>query len=344
MSISLSVVRSLVAEVERKGLDRDTLLAQAGFDRRMLSTIAGEVHGADFQAVVCAAMELTGELDLGLSIGMRTPQTTLHVLGALLLTCKTLREAAQVFQLYSGLVVRELAFYLETSGDQAAFGYRCKKQDPAARFAAECALTLSSQIARHFMEDERALEVHFVHAEPAHTGRYREVFGCPVLFEQPANQIVVRRAVLDRVQVHADARFFGAMRDTVDKLHRDARGADSFADRIRIALRYERDFGNVNLDVLAKRCGVTRRTLRRRLGVEGQSISELIDEARCQRAVEALAQPEREISKIAGELGFLEPSSFHRAFKRWTGQPPGRYRRQLLKQAAEERRESHSVA
>jgi AraC-like DNA-binding protein len=33
---------------------------------------------------------------------------------------------------------------------------------------------------------------------------------------------------------------------------------------------------------------------------------------------------------IAERLGFSEPSTFHRAFKKWTGVSPGEYRRNRL--------------
>ena len=34
--------------------------------------------------------------------------------------------------------------------------------------------------------------------------------------------------------------------------------------------------------------------------------------------------------EIAERLGFSEPSTFHRAFKKWTGVSPGEYRRNRL--------------
>jgi AraC-like DNA-binding protein len=35
---------------------------------------------------------------------------------------------------------------------------------------------------------------------------------------------------------------------------------------------------------------------------------------------------ERSVKQLADALGYAEPSSFHRAFKRWTGKTPADYR------------------
>ncbi|WP_246882932.1 AraC family transcriptional regulator [Pseudomonas chlororaphis] len=67
-------------------------------------------------------------------------------------------------------------------------------------------------------------------------------------------------------------------------------------------------------------------TLRRRLEREGVSYQEIKDEVRRAMAVELLLQSRVSIGEIAECTGFQEPSAFHRVFKKWTGESPGRYR------------------
>ena len=45
-------------------------------------------------------------------------------------------------------------------------------------------------------------------------------------------------------------------------------------------------------------------------------------------AMQAVTDKERPLADIAQSLGFAEPSAFCRAFRRWTGTPPARWRRQ----------------
>lgn len=67
-------------------------------------------------------------------------------------------------------------------------------------------------------------------------------------------------------------------------------------------------------------------TLRRHLREEGSSFQELKDHLRRDLAIYYLGRNEMTIEIIAEQLGFSEPSAFHRAFKKWTGLTPGAYR------------------
>ncbi|UCR87465.1 AraC family transcriptional regulator [Pseudomonas chlororaphis] len=80
------------------------------------------------------------------------------------------------------------------------------------------------------------------------------------------------------------------------------------------------------LEAFAGEAGISPSTLRRRLEREGISYQEIKDEVRRAMAVELLRQSRASIGEIAERTGFQEPSAFHRAFKKWTGESPGRYR------------------
>ena len=70
-------------------------------------------------------------------------------------------------------------------------------------------------------------------------------------------------------------------------------------------------------------------TLHRRLKDEGLTFMEVKNQVRSEMAMNFLAAEGRSINQIAQMMGFSEPSTFHRAFKKWTGKTPGAYRRDL---------------
>lgn len=71
-------------------------------------------------------------------------------------------------------------------------------------------------------------------------------------------------------------------------------------------------------------------TFHRRLSSEGYSFQTLKNESRMEAAIHYLNRPDLSTSAISDLLGFENPSTFFRSFKKWTGLPPGEYRKKLL--------------
>jgi AraC-like DNA-binding protein len=86
----------------------------------------------------------------------------------------------------------------------------------------------------------------------------------------------------------------------------------------------------LSLEEVSKSLGVTPQTLRRRLQDEGQGYQAIKDDLRRDAAIEYLSRPDLTLIEIANMVGFSEPSTFHRAFKKWTGVAPGEYRNTRL--------------
>ena len=78
---------------------------------------------------------------------------------------------------------------------------------------------------------------------------------------------------------------------------------------------------------VARALHVSVRTLQRKLVAAGTTFRELSETARARLAQEYLADPKVSSAEVAMLLGFSDPSSFTRAFRRWTGESPARWRR-----------------
>lgn len=89
-----------------------------------------------------------------------------------------------------------------------------------------------------------------------------------------------------------------------------------------------RDFSDSTpgLEEVANALHLTPQTLRRRLKDEGASFQEIKDNLRRDLAIHYLNTSEYSVQEIAELLGFAETSNFHRAFKKWTGSTPRKYR------------------
>lgn len=85
--------------------------------------------------------------------------------------------------------------------------------------------------------------------------------------------------------------------------------------------------GDWSLDTVARQLGTTVRTMQRKLRDEGTSYRQVLDDVRHEIAVAQMRHRRVPSDEIASLLGFDQSSSFHRAFKRWTGLTPGEYRK-----------------
>jgi AraC-like DNA-binding protein len=75
------------------------------------------------------------------------------------------------------------------------------------------------------------------------------------------------------------------------------------------------------------------RTLQRRLQAEGSSFADVLDHTRKAIADAYVRDPQVALTEVAYLLGFSEPSAFSRAFQRWYGMPPSRYRAPVAQRA-----------
>lgn len=72
--------------------------------------------------------------------------------------------------------------------------------------------------------------------------------------------------------------------------------------------------------------GTSARTFQRQLDAEGTSFSDLLAEVRHSETLKRLNERKITIAAIAAGLGYSDQASFTRAFRRWTGSPPGQFR------------------
>jgi AraC-like DNA-binding protein len=329
MCISRLLIQAVVGELRDRGIDPYPLVDN--LDELLVGVSSGPGMSPRQVEVsierLCAQVKDPG---FGLLLGQEAPETMLHVIGHLMLTCETVLDRFRVFERYASLFIQGVDWTFEEHELESAFGFtRPPVAEPAARFIADWILTFALNVGRAQARDARAAPVRLLlsHRAPTYADRYGRVFGCPVLFDQPKYSIVFPTRFSERRQPHADPLVASALRDVAEGLYREATGASSFVERVRHLIAALPSLAEVDFDALSQQLGLSPRSLRRRLTEEGQSLSALLEEARCRRARDELSIYDESIDAIAERLGYADSSSFHRAFKRWTGQTPFDYRK-----------------
>ncbi len=99
-----------------------------------------------------------------------------------------------------------------------------------------------------------------------------------------------------------------------------------FVDALRHALRPHLKSRELGVDFAARLLGMSRQSLQRKLRANGTTLSAEIRALKRKRAIVDLVDSNRSIAAVAASLGFHDPTSFTRAFKRWVGASPREYR------------------
>ena len=84
--------------------------------------------------------------------------------------------------------------------------------------------------------------------------------------------------------------------------------------------------GRTDIEGAAAKLGIGTRTFQRRLNGEGLSYNHLLSTCLKTRATDLLAESKLTVADIADALGYSSQTHFSRAFKRWAGVSPGKFR------------------
>lgn len=167
----------------------------------------------------------------------------------------------------------------------------------------------------------------FAHSRPAHLAPLAAFLGTTALaFGGEDSGLALPRPTLDLAMPGADPRTLDAVAPLLDDMVGEARTPATFAARVAAHLARALPDGADVADV-ARAMHVSPRTLQRRLELEQTRFSEVLDRARLAEARRLLADPAATLADVAFRLGFADLATFSRAFKRWTGVPPGQWRR-----------------
>lgn len=102
-------------------------------------------------------------------------------------------------------------------------------------------------------------------------------------------------------------------------------GQDAVA-RVERILDATQDSTSITLENIARLAGISVRTFQRRLAEEGDSFFGVVDKWRFKSAVRFCERSDLSFTEISQRLHYANISHFSRAFQRWTGKSPSRYR------------------
>ena len=182
--------------------------------------------------------------------------------------------------------------------------------------------------------------VRIIHLRPKTPAEFRSFLGCEIEFGSDVDEIVFPGAVRLMPVVSADPHLNELLIKYSEEAlaHRPTKPAALRAS-VENAIAPLLPHGKAGAGEVARRLGMSHRTLARRLAAEGLTFSEIQAELKIDLAKRYLNDGDLPISQIAWLLGYREVSAFTHAFKRWTATTPRGWRAQGHPAPAETRSE-----
>jgi AraC-like DNA-binding protein len=185
-----------------------------------------------------------------------------------------------------------------------------------------------SSVRRTFGDVKIFKEMHFTHAEPAYRAEYDRIFRVPVVFESGENAMQIDEALVAMFKVPQPSSLVtSVLKERADSLLEKLESSKSTRSRVEDLLVKLMPSRAVGVDAIARKLGLSRQTLFRKLKAEGVTFEQVLDELRFSMAHDYLDVRKLSIKETAYQLGFSDPTAFSRAFKRWTGRTPSIARR-----------------
>lgn len=332
LTVGAGLPRGLVKLAVAKGADADELARRAGLALVDLEDQDNRIPMPNYIALMRAAKELTGDPALALHYGEEVDLSELSITGLIMNASETMGDAFLQMNRFGRLAIEvegvspgESRFRM--LGDHRGVWLVDTRANPN-EFPELTEVTFARMAChpRRFLPRSHFLEVHVTHPEPSYSSEYERIFQCPVVFNAEWNAWR-GDPELANYRVQLQPRYvFGVLSERAEQLLKELESSRSARGKVESLLMPILHTGDIGMDAIAVKMGVSRQTLFRRLKAEEVTFEKVLDDLRHRLALSYLAGRKASVNETAYLVGFSDPAAFSRAFKRWTGKSPSEMR------------------
>ena len=321
----LGSLPTLVAESAGPGAVRQIFQEQevpvSILDRADAPLLSGDCLG-----LYRRAADTTGQPDIGLQVGAQLGISDLGLFGRYVSEAPTLGNA--LVRSKDTIRFHETCsdVRFEYTGKDIRFIYQCCGQSNVGwRQRGDVVVCVLIDIVRCYLGPEWVPNhIEVSHRSGARGRELEDHFGVPVLSDRTAVAIVFNKGLLGAAQIQRTALPVAVTR--ADVVRQGATLPPNFVGMAAHIVHQRLLMGRTDLEGAAAKLGIGTRTFQRRLNGDGLSYNRLLSKCLKTRAADLLAENELSVADIADVLGYSSQTHFTRAFKRWAGVSPGKFR------------------
>lgn len=329
-TVLLTSTRAMVGAAEKAGVPArsvDTHLAAAGLSRERLEEPEARHRADRVLALWDGLRDAAGDPVLQLRAPTCLPFGAWGVVDYLADASRTVGDALERFARFFRLITDGAT--LSTGEDDAGPFLNMAGPDGAPVPPVYVDYVFAALVGRarmHMRSDQSLVGVELRRPAPEDPTPYEEFFRAPLRFGAAVDRLRLSPEEWAAPMDHADEvlarlmeRHAGILADRLPE------PAPEIVSNVRQAV-LEGLPESPKANRVARDLFVSTRTLHRRLAAADVTFRQVVEEVRAELAKDYLSN-DASLSQVAFLLGFSEQSSFNRAFRRWTGMAPGRWRR-----------------
>ncbi|MDE0286862.1 MAG: AraC family transcriptional regulator [Gammaproteobacteria bacterium] len=325
-----STVVSIFQAIESYGLDGHAILSDAGLDLHQVSQPLYRVPGEAMAHLVTTAEAVTGDPCFSFRVASYIHPTTYGALGFALYSSNNVRAFCHRLSRFHSFITTNHDCIFDEADKEPKLLIKPADTD-IDRLVYRSLVSGYMAVMVHFLREISSPDFHPVRVEiacespPGCEQVYRDYFKSEVAFSTGEYALVFDPDEIDRPFPAANVELARQNDQIVMKMLADTVKGD-LVMQVRSKLVELLPSGECSKEDIARELYMSVRTLHNKLERLGSSYQQVLDDTRRELAEQYMQQQQRSISEVAYSLGFSDCSNFSRAFKRWTGESPSRFR------------------
>ena len=336
--IPMHVPANVIRWLEREGYDRAKLVQGSGIDAQDIDTPEVLITLAQHHQLIQNILRISNNPHIGLAFAKQVRYTNMGSVGWALVSSATLLESLKTFLKYLKLRSPLIQMKMHETAGNVHIVYSDALDVAAIRqFYYEIMLGGMSMLFEMFSgnqlkpdpktgsSEKVVVRVALPEFPILKQHQYLEQLNIDILFNQDITEVIYPTRYLKLKSILADPVTAKLAREICDEQLRQVDHSEDLITRIKHIVQ-DTTHSFPSLVEVAEQICVSPRTLRRELKKRDTTYQTLLDTAREKMAIKLLTSSTLTIHEISEKLGYKDPTNFGRAFRKWTGKPPGAYR------------------
>ncbi|MCP3925663.1 MAG: AraC family transcriptional regulator [Desulfobacterales bacterium] len=321
-----SWARSIAQTLEKEGYDSKAILKEAGIDEKITLNPDKRIKLTKMSVLWDLALKKTGDQSFGLSVAENIHHGTFHALGYALMASTNLYDAFKRAQNFYRIISNAVEVKLIEEKEYISINFIPLDGPKPSIPAMDSFFAGIILFSRDMMKTStQNMKIEMIRPEPKNIERYHEIFGENIIFSSIQNRFLFDKTNL-KIPLPAANTEIAGYNDKIIVDYLEQFDQANIASKVHKKIIDLLPIGEPSLEILAKKIGMSKRSLNRYLKNEDVTYRDMLKEIRQHLAEKYLLENRYSIIEIAFKLGYTDSSNFSRAFKRWVGVTPKGYR------------------